>query len=454
MNNNTPADITTALIPAGDLANNPPAAKRGRTFTVGTNFSEPTTVNQANNSQSYSFRYANATFMLLDQFDVNGNYYNSTIPQQQQWISDTLSTRPANTHAFVFIHKNILGGNHKDNMFGGNIVPANPAAGKDPGDGNGMDISKLTPSEVFTLTAKQTAENNFVASMQANKVYYFISGHDHHHYLSLVTSPDGQSKVHQLIVQSDSSKFYTPVTPVSANDTPIQQDLGRVGYYIFTVDGPRVTVDCYADSTGGNDYGLNGGTFNFVKMSSTSYSLNGKESLVAQKAAYAMTDDTTVAATMEPGFKGTSMSILAGINGSNVTTNYGKAISNDVSTAWSAAERGLASDVLSLEGMSRTLGSEKTDEYVLSMSYIPNIWSSALIRRGDFGLVARSAQGKWVNAVTKNFAVTQKFVLGPWNSSYKLGTYGVDTATNTAWAILNYNGDFAVGAAPLSDQDR
>jgi hypothetical protein len=454
VNNNTPADITTALIPAPDLANNPPATKRGSTFVVGADFTEPTAVNQANNSQSYSFRYKNATFMLLDQFDVNGNYLNSTIPQQQQWISDTLSARPANTHAFVLLHKNILGGNHKDNMFGGNIVPANPAAGKDPGDGNGMDTSKLTPSELAALTAKQTAENNFIASMEANKVYYVISGHDHHHYLSLVTSPDGRSKVHQLITQSDSSKFYTPVTPVSANDTPIQQDLGRVGYYIFTVDGPRVTADYYADSTGGSDYGLNGGTFNFVKMSSTSYSLNGKENLVAQKASYAMTDDTTVAATMEPGFKGTHMSILAGANNSSVTTNYGKAVSNDVHTAWSPAERGLASDVLSLDGMSRTLGSEKTDEYVLSMSYIPSNWSSALIQKGDLGLVTRSARGIWVNAVMKNFAVTRKFVLGPWNSSYKLGTYGVDTATNTAWAVLNYNGDFAVGAAPLADNDQ
>jgi hypothetical protein len=189
-------------------------------------------------------------------------------------------------------------------------------------------------------------------------------------------------------------------------------------------------------------------------MSSTSYSLNGKENLVAQKASYAMTDDTTVAATMEPGFMGTHMSILAGANNSSVTTNYGKAVSNDVHTAWSPAERGLASDVLSLDGMSRTLGSEKTDEYVLSMSYIPSNWSSALIQKGDLGLVTRSARGIWVNAVTKNFAVTRKFVLGPWNSSYKLGTYGVDTATNTAWAVLNYNGDFAVGAAPLADNDQ
>jgi hypothetical protein len=37
-------------------------------------------------------------------------------------------------------------------------------------------------------------------------------------------------------------------------------------------------------------------------------------------------------------------------------------------------------------------------------------------------------------------------VLGPWNASYTLGTYGLDPATHTAWAILNYNGDFAVGS--------
>ena len=77
-----------------------------------------------------------------------------------------------------------------------------------------------------------------------------ISGHDHHHYNSVVTSPDQKSKVHQLITSSDSSKFYTPDLPVSPNDAPVEQDLARVGYYIFTVDGPRVTIDYYADDHG------------------------------------------------------------------------------------------------------------------------------------------------------------------------------------------------------------
>jgi hypothetical protein len=463
VNNNTPEDITTAIIPAGDLANNSPATKTGGIFTVGSNFSMPTAVNAANKSLSYSFQYSNATFMLLDQFDGSGNYYNSSVPLQQPWISDTLSRRPTNTHAFVFIHKNILGGNHKDNMFGSQLpkydasgnpmfdANGNPLFESDPGDCSGFvpygtDAQKAA-QQAF-MAAKQGAENNFLASMQSNNVYFVISGHDHHHYESLVTSPDGRSRVHQLIAQSDSSKFYTPVAPVSVNDAPIQQDLGRVGYYIFTVDGPRVTIDYFGDSTGGSYYGPNGGAFNFVKMSTISYSLNGKEKLVAQGTSYTMTDDTTVAAAMETGFKGTLMSILSGTNGSNVTTNYGNKISNNLNTSWAVANPGLASDVLSLGGMSMTSRSSKTDEYVLSISYIPDGSSRSLIQNDHFGLLARDSSGKWVNAVTMNSGGIEKFVTGAWDPIYKLGTCGVDTTTNTAWAVINYNGDFAAGQFP------
>ncbi len=442
VNNKTPAAITTAIIPAADLANNPPAPKTGHTFTVGTSFSEPVAVNQANNSVSYSFQYNNATFMLLDQFDVTGNYFNSTIPQQQQWIDGTLSSRPANTHAFVFIHKNLLGGNHKDNMFGGPVTSA------DPGDGAGVNVASLSPADRAALAAKQAAENAFIASMQANKVPFVISGHDHHHYESIVTSPNGQSKVHQLIVQSDSSKFYTPVNPVSVNDVPVQQDLNRIGYYIVTVSGPEVTIDYYGDITGGSDYGLNGGTFDFAKMSTMSYNLNGTQKAVAQGASYVMTDNTTLASTMGSGFKGTTMSILAGTNRSIITTNYGKKVVNDVTTGWSKAEPNLASDILSLGGMSRSLGSLKTDEYVLSMSLAASGPGQALAHNGNLAILTKDSNGRWVNAVSQNLGISQQFVLGAWNSSYKLGTYGVDPATNTAWAVLNYNGDFAVGQAP------
>jgi hypothetical protein len=35
-------------------------------------------------------------------------------------------------------------------------------------------------------------------------------------------------------------------------------------------------------------------------------------------------------------------------------------------------------------------------------------------------------------------------VLGAWNASYGLGTFGVDPATNTAWAVVNHGGNFAI----------
>ena len=118
-NNSTPVDITTSLVsPAADLANNPPATAPGSPFSLGINFSAPTAANLANDSVSYAFNYNNVTFMLLDQFQ-SPDYYTSHNPEQMDWINGTLSVRPANTHAFVFTHKNMLGGNHKDNMFGG-----------------------------------------------------------------------------------------------------------------------------------------------------------------------------------------------------------------------------------------------------------------------------------------------------------------------------------------------
>jgi hypothetical protein len=438
VNNLTPAGITTALIPAADLANNPPAARGGKAFSVGSAFTEPAAINTAHKSVSYAFRYNNATLMLLDPFDVNGNFYNSTLPQQQAWITATLSSRPAATHAFVFAHKNLLGGAHKDNLFGGPIAP------DDPGDGSGMDLLKLSSAEMDALTAKKNAENAFMASLQANQVFYLFTGHDHNFTASLITSPDGKSKLHQVINQSDSSKFYTPVTPVSLNEAPLIQDLGRIGYTLVTIDGPRVRIDYYGDATGGGAYGSNGGRFPFIRIASLSYSLNGKETIVPQGRSYQMSDDTTLAASLEPGFKGTSMSILAGTNGSSAKTITGKALVGSVETAWSAASPGLASDVLSLSGIGDVTSGPAADIYVLSMNYTPGVNPGP--QNGSFGLISRDAKGVWVIAAATARGGNMKYIPGPWDSSDSLGTYGVDPATHTAWAVLNTTGDFAVGS--------
>ena len=68
------------------------------------------------------------------------------------------------------------------------------------------------------------------------------------------------------------------------------------------------------------------------------------------------------------------------------------------------------------------------------------LWPICLGALGDNGV--------WANAVDANLGGAKTFVNGPWNASYGLGTYGVDTNPNTAWAVINHASDFAVG--PLS----
>ncbi len=107
-------------------------------------------------------------------------------------------------------------------------------------------------------------------------------------------------------------------------------------------------------------------------------------------------------------------------------------------TGWSCdtSRDVLASNVLTLWGLS-DVGASKSDTYALSMSY-----------RGchghDLTLVAMDASGRWVNAVDANAGGTPKSVVGPWKAGYGLGTYGVDPATHTAWAVVDHTGDFAV----------
>ena len=223
MNNSTPEDVVAAeIIPAEDMKANPPVKKTGQPFILGAHFSAPAT-NALYKSVSYSFDFNNVRFVLLDQFDNTGNTKNSTIAEQQDWISSRLSDPKRPQHALVFGHKNLLGGGHKDNLFGDH-------KGGDPGDAD---------------PAQQPEQNAFFAALAQNRVHYYISGHDHHHSESIVTSPDGKNSVHQIICASDSSKFYDPKPPYSAHEKPVSLDLHKIGYYLFTVDDTSVTMEYY-----------------------------------------------------------------------------------------------------------------------------------------------------------------------------------------------------------------
>jgi hypothetical protein len=358
---------------------------------------------------------------------------------QQEWIDSRLQEPDRPVHAFVLAHRNLMGQNHRDTVWG-----------SDPG---------VTPD----------VQNVFYRSLQENKVGYFLSAHDHMHHRAIVRSPDRNWFVEQLIASSSDPKFYTPAPGSMAGqrsrETPISQELNNIGYYIFTVDGSRLTVDYYSDRQGnfGTDYCWpdgypgEGGTcsdprrsapaerigslyvpdFRFEKKETWGYGLNGKRFVIPQGGSYTGVTDE---------FAATRAAILRGTNGSAATDNIPGAprpLSKTVTTGWAAnPDPGkLKSDVLSLWGMAE-LGTEQTDVYVLSMS----LGFNRMIHLGSGGIgIATYVDGQWVNAVDQNFGGSKRFVLGPYiEELHELGTYGIDPGSETAWAVLNYNADFAV----------
>ena len=392
---------------------------------LGGNFSYPSAINEANGSASYSFDFENARFVLLDQFDRTGKTHNSSTAQQQPWISERLKDAKRPEHAFVFSHKNLLGGAHKDNLFGGAVT------GFDPGDG---------AADTAAGAAKRQAEDAFIQSMAESHVHYFINGHDHHHAESIVAAPlNPAHTVHQIISQSDSSKFYTPSAPFSANETPVSEEARAVGYYIYTVDGPRVTMDYYSvDVT--KQTGPNGAdwraaetsihrtpllTGNWKWRSASGYSLNGREFPVRQGGQYAVVQDAAARGSAgDEAYLGSAAKILAGVNGSARKTHDGRPLTKAINTGWAPGQPGLASDVLKLWGM-QVLGADRTDDYVLSLSYAPARLADDQARTGRHGLLSRDSSRRWVGATSLNIGGQGAFHLRAYDpNADRLGRLG------------------------------
>ncbi len=364
--------------------------------------------------------------------------------KQQAWISSLLDVtkegRP--TQAFVLTHRGPMNQNHKDSMFG------------------------------TSSGSKSTDQNVFFASMQNNGVRYLLGAHDHLHNRALLKSPDGKSQIETLISTGASTKFYEPADPSAFKDhygdnkqreTQISQELFNIGYYIYTVDGPRVLVDYYSDATGefqdddNFPYGeasipapLYTPNFYFVKKESWGYSLNGKQFEIPQGASYTAVQDA---------FGATTVKILSGTNSSNAVDGAPtepRPFIKTVNTGWTAKpDSKLASDIFSLWGMAE-FGTDETDVYVLEMSYLDKRVKGKHLGNAGYRLSGLDKNGQWVNAVNLNIGAKnpkgQKFVQGPWKPGYKLGTYGIDMAKGTVWAVINYNADFAVvgGSAAAS----
>jgi hypothetical protein len=413
MNNNTPDN---AFVTTGDDPNTMPVAKTGSPFMLGSNFSSPSD-NLA--GLSYSFDYNNARFVLLDQFTPTDSATN-TIDNQQSWISSVLGGKASGTHAFVFSHKGLITENHVDTLFGSN--PSTDPSGQDA----------------------------FISSLAGNGVRYHMFGHDHMYNRSIYKTTDNSSAgITEIICASDSSKFYIPAIPTNdtkynvpafghTRQTPIFQELNTIGYYIVTVSGDNTTVEYYSAIANpvysGGEYLLTSTpALNFTKQDVFGYGLKGREFIVPEGQTYTTITDT---------FYNTTARVLSGYNGSTSTDYSGRQPGKAVDTGWSFRTPALYSDIFSLWGM--TSGSSRTDVYTLSMNYDYVIVSPSQVSSGLLGLATKDQNGNWVNAADKNSGGSKSFVVGPWNSGYSLGTYGIDSATHTAWAVINYSGDFSI----------
>jgi hypothetical protein len=313
-------------------------------------------------------------------------------------------------HAFVVQHKNLLGQNHKDNAFGSSN-DANP-----------------------------TQQNNFFKVLSDNGVRYNISGHDHMNHRAIVTSPDGSYKVRQLISQSSSTKFYSGATPYSSREQCISDEQNKIGYYIYTVEGPKITGEYWATDPVSSDIPANPV---WTLRDTFGYSLNGKQTTVERNGSYTGITDSTANAVSngETGYLGTSMSILAGTNAATGTASGSRAEVDDLNTGWTPKPATLASDVLTLWGMNNALGSGQTDTFTLSLSYDSAISHPMLVTR---------VGSDWVNAVNGNTGGTSNYAGDrPFNAvTDTLGSYGFDSATHTAWAVINHDSEFAVMSLP------
>jgi hypothetical protein len=403
----------------------------GGSFAMGSNFSSPPA---PLTGLTYSFDYKNVRMVLLDQFmkqdgtSASGNY---GLDPQLPWVSSTLAGKPAGSHSFVFSHKGLITENHVDSLFG-----ANPSV--DP-----------------------TGADTFINAMAGSNTHYLFVGHDHMYDRSIIgTALTGTGAIQQVLCASDSSKFYIPygpnyqtVTGSTAHPLPnddtynlpafghkrqiqLAQELYTVGYYIVTVDGPRVKVDFYSavvnPSYSSSEYLISTTpTMTINQRDTFGYSLNGKEFVVASAGSYSAVSD---------GYNGATLT-MGGSNASTAMDSANRLLAKAVDTGWADGTCATASPIATVVGSTSPMYGA-ADARLVTLSFDPSRVSAADLASGHFGLAVRDAvSGNWVNAATSG---TPTFVSGPANAAAPLGTYGIDTASNTAWAIVDHDGDFTV----------
>jgi len=152
----------------------------------------------------------------------------------------------------------------------------------------------------------------------------------------------------------------------------------------------------------------------------------------------------------EAGGLNTIVSIIGGTAGTGGNGSYRS--NRDVNASFAArAGNAIASDIVNLSG---TVGDTFADTIVIQISYDQPLANVLLGSETAARLGWLDPQtGQWVLAVTGNTGGTPVFAgnraYDP-GTDFVLGHYGVDTASNTVWAVIDHDGSFGVCGAALN----
>ncbi|WP_018410677.1 metallophosphoesterase [Methyloversatilis thermotolerans] len=362
--------------------------------------SAPTVV--AGPGASYSFSYNNTRFVALD-------LYGALPSELIGWV--TSQEKGSNEHMFVYAHEPFFGRAREG-------------------------VLEDSPLRMQIL-----------AQLGANGADAYLSGHDHQY--SRSAAVDGKDVLlHHIVSGSNAEKYYRFENEFNdGEEVGVALTSNEVGYSIVDIDGPFVTFTHYSATPPASSNYDETWVPEWRVADRTTFSTNGKSYGIGVGESYAGLKSEIAAGN---GFVGTAAEIVAGENldGRSVTTQpdsgpgITQQLGNIVNFGWMTKTHDLASDILYLGGMDDKLDNI-ADPFVLTLSYDEGqVLDEALLR------LMYQLDGKWVLAVEANSEGTVTFVAGAWQAGYGLGTYGVDTATNVVWAVVDRNGRFAVAAVP------
>jgi fibronectin-binding autotransporter adhesin len=227
------------------------------------------------------------------------------------------------------------------------------------------------------------------------------------------------------------------------------------GTKTITIAASQLTDDSSLPGAGNNNNGaltvtIQGDVGNATADNSNSQTAFGPAMIasVAQSGSYAGLASTVMSTTGGgAGAVGTTATILGGTNSSGSAQT--------VSMAWrthaQADSSDVISDIVNVSGMALSGNSGQTAPFVLQMDY-DSVVLPGTSAASDPLLLAwlDPATGEWVNAIDGNFGMNEgTYHLGAWpEGALTLGDWGVNTANDTVWAVVNHNSNFAVVPEP------